>query len=180
MKALANDARRESVNTPRFEYSPTARQTYAPQVSSLRSKANTALKNKPLERQAQLLANTVYQQKTRSNPEMDPTQKKKVKSQALDEARSRVGAKKQAVKITPSEWEAIQSGAVSDNFLRTILDNADLDEVKKLATPRAEQAIPPAKMARMRTMLASGYTQAEIADALGVPTSTLNDAIREG
>ena len=108
---------------------------------------------------------------------MDGDTLKKIKGQALEEARRRTGAKKQRIIITDREWEAIQNGAISNKRLSDILDNTDLDNVKKLATPRSATVMIPSKLARAENMLNAGYTQAEIADALGVPTSTLNDAL---
>lgn len=177
LKALANNARKEMVNTPSVPYSPSARQTYAPQVSSLTSKLNVALKNAPLERQAQLIANSVVSAKRQANPEMESADVKKVKSQALNEARNRTGAGKIRVRIEDDEWEAIQAGAVSTSRLSQILDNADLDQVKKLASPRTTTGMSAALLARAQSMSASGYTQAEIAEALGVSSSTISEAL---
>lgn len=177
LKALANSARKEAVNTKAIEYSPSAKIAYASEVASLSSKLNLAIKNKPLERQAQLIANAVVRAKKEANPQMDSDTRKKIESQALAQARERTGAKKQRIVITDKEWQAIQSGAISTKRLSDILDNTDLDNVKKLATPRSATVMIPSKLARAQNMLAAGYTQAEIADALGVPTSTLNDAL---
>ena len=180
LKALGNSARKASYNTPSTDWSPSARKTYRPEVDSLTAKLNTALKNKPLERQALVVANATLSEKRRANPDLDSSEVKKIKSQAMNEARARTGAKKQSIQVTPREWEAIQAGAISNNQLNRILDNTDLDVIKKYATPRTNTVMSPAKMARANSMLASGYTQSEIADALGVPTSTLNDAVLRG
>lgn len=180
LKGLGNQARKASVSIERTDWSPSAKKTYQSEVNTLTSKLNTALKNKPLERQAQVVANSIVAEKRRANPDMDAADVKKVKSQALNEARARTGARKQRIDLTPREWEAIQAGAVSNNMLNRILDNTDLDVVKQYATPRSNTVMSSAKMARAKSMLASGYTQAEIADALGVPTTTLNDAILRG
>ena len=175
LKALANSARKESLSVKMQRYSPSAKKTYAKEVASLDHKLNTALKFKPLERQAQLLANTVVDAKRKANPHLEPDQIKKIKSQALSEARSRTGAAERTrIKITPEEWTAIQSGAVTAHKQRQILQNTDLDHIKSLATPRAKTVMSAGKLARARSMAASGYTQAEIADALGVSTSTIN------
>lgn len=177
LKSLANDARKEAFTTKSIDYSPTAKITYAAEVTSLSTKLSTAVRNKPLERQAQLLANAVVSAKKQASPQMDGDTLKKIKGQALEESRRRTGAKKQRIVITESEWEAIQNGAISNKKLSDILDNTDLDNVKKLATPRSATVMIPSKLARAQNMLNAGYTQAEIADALGVPTSTLNDAL---
>lgn len=177
MKALANSARKAAIETPPVAWSPSAKKAYAPEVASLNAKLNVALKNAPLERRAQLLANTTVKAKTQANPDMGSDEVKKIKGQALQAARDRVGAGKTRIDITPSEWAAIQAGAISNNQLNKILDNADLDRVKQLATPRPDRAISSPMMARAKSMLNMGYDQAEIADALGVPASTLNDAL---
>lgn len=180
LKALANEARKTAYMTPPIKYNPSANKVYTPQVKSLNAKLNEALRNAPLERQAQLLANANVHAKTQANPDMDKDQVKKIKGQALTTARIRTGAKKQQIQITPDEWEAIQAGAISNSKLVQILNNADLDRIKELATPRTKTVMVPAKLARAKDMLARGYTQADIADALGVPTSTLNDALMGG
>jgi DNA-binding CsgD family transcriptional regulator len=177
LKMLANNARKASIATEFTKYSPSARETYAPEVASLKSQLNIALKNRPLERQAQLLANAVVSAKRQSNPDMDAADVKKIKGQALAAARVRTGAKKQRINITDKEWEAIQAGAVSTNTLTQILNNTDLDKVKQLATPRTALSMTPSKIARAKAMLASGYSQAEIADALGVSTRALSEAV---
>lgn len=173
LKALANTARKESIMAPRMAISQSAKQTYAPEVASLKAKLNIALKNKPLERQAQLLANKVVSAKRSANPDIDAADIKKLKGQALVEARVRTGAKKEKILITDREWEAIQAGAISTNTLSQILNNTDLDKVKHLATPRASTTLTTAKMAKAKSLLNAGYTQSEVADVLGVSASTL-------
>jgi DNA-binding CsgD family transcriptional regulator len=177
MKTLANSARKSAFSTGSMRYSPTAKRTYHSEVASLNAKLNLALKNKPLERQAQLIANAVVTAKRQDNPGMDAADLKKVKGQALTAARDRVGAKKNQVEITDSEWKAIQQGAISGSKLSQILENADADRVRKLATPRAATVMTASKLAIAKARLASGYTQAEIADSLGIPVSTLNTAL---
>ena len=173
LKNLANQARRQSVNIKPTPYSPTAKTTYAPQVESLNAKLNIALRNAPLERQAQLLANVAVTAKKQAHPDMDSADLKKIKAQELNRARIRTAAKKTAVEITPSEWEAIQAGAISNNKLTQILNNTDIDRIKELATPRTPTVMTGTRKQRAATMIALGYTQSEIADALGVSVSTL-------
>jgi elongation factor Ts len=100
------------------------------------------------------------------------------KAQAMNEARNRVGAGKKRVEITDKEWEAIQAGAISTNKLSQILSNTDLDLIKQLATPRSDINITPAKKAKAESMLERGYTQAEVADSLGISVSTLAKVIK--
>lgn len=180
LKTLANQARKEAVNTKTIPYSPAAKIAFAKEVSTLRAKLNVAQRNRPLERQAQLLANAAVQAKKDANPDLEKSEIKKIQGQELTKARLRTGAGKQRIEISPREWAAIQAGAISNNTLSHILSNADLDKVKELATPRTQTKITDAKATRARTMLASGYTQAEIADALGVSLSTLKTTIEGG
>lgn len=177
LKALANQARKDYLTTKSASYSPTAAKTYSKEVSSLKASLNVAYKNKPLERRAQSVANGVVRAKRRDNPDMDQDTLKKVQNQALTEARYRIGAKRSNVIISPKEWEAIQMGAVSNNMLENILQNTDLDELKKLATPRSMLGLTPSKKARAMSMLSLGYTQAEVAESLGVSTSTISDLV---
>lgn len=179
LKNLANEARKAAVHTKTTPYSPSAKTAHSKEVASLNAKLNIALKNAPLERNAQVLANAVISQKRAHNPDLEPSELKKMKAQALAEARARTGAGKQRIEITDSEWAAIQAGAISTNKLNQILANSDLEKVKQLATPKTKILMTPTKTARAKAMLNSGYTQAEVADALGVSLTTLKTSIGE-
>jgi hypothetical protein len=180
LKALANQARKESYHTPPITKDANAKKVYANEVQSLDAKLNIALKNAPLERQAQLAANVIIRAKKEANPDMDDDEMKKVRWSALKEARIRTGAGKEAIDITPGEWNAIQAGAVAPSKLSKILNNADLEQVKKLATPKTQTLMTSTKLARAKGMADSGYTQAEIADALGVSLTTLKNSLKGG
>ena len=180
LKDLANQARLEASKVKMTPYSPSAKVKYADQVKSLEAKLNLALRNSPLERQAQIIANAVVSQKRTANPDMEPSELKKLKAQALTEARNRTNAKKTRIEITPAEWEAIQAGAISTNKLHQILSNADLDKVKQLATPKSRDKLNTNKINQAIIMLKNGYTQAEVADQLGVSVSTLKRSIAGG
>lgn len=177
LKDLANQARLSAINTKTTPYSPAAKVKYSDQVKSLEAKLNLALRNSPLERQAQIIANSVVSQKRTANPEMEPSEVKKLKAQALTEARNRTGAKKTRIEITDDEWTAIQAGAISTNRLHQILNNADLDKVKQLATPKSRDKLNDNKKQQALDMLRNGYTQAEVADQLGVSVSTLKRSL---
>jgi DNA-binding CsgD family transcriptional regulator len=177
LKSLANTARLNALKTTPTPYSPSARIAYENEVATLNAKLNVALKNKPIERQAQIMANSVIARKKQANPDMDNDDLKKVRNQALAEARARTGAKKIQVDITDREWEAIQAGAITSSKLMQILQNADLDKVKQLATPRTTVSITPAKVNLAKARLSSGYTIAEVAESLGVSVSTLLNAL---
>jgi DNA-binding CsgD family transcriptional regulator len=178
MKALANKARKEMVHTPNLVYSPSARETYAPEVATLKAKLRVAYRNKPNERQAQLLANKIVSTKKQSNPDLTKEEIKTLKGRALEEARARTGAKKQKIEITDREWNAIQLGAISNNVLSQIIANTDVDALKIRATPRTKYKMTDAKIARAKSMALSGYTTSEIASALGVSTTTVQETIK--
>lgn len=177
LKSLANKARLTALKTGDIQYSPSANKTYSHEVASLESKVKLAYMNKPLERQAQLLANKVFAAKKEAHPDLDKADLKKIKGMALQEARVKIGAKKEKIDITDREWEAIQLGAISKNALNQILSNTDMDALKGRALPRAQKVMSPAKVMRVQTMLASGYTRAEIAGALGISVSSLDSIL---
>ena len=174
LKVMALNSRKEAVALEPIKYNKESAKTFASEVASLKAKLTIALKNKPLERRAQLVANKTYKAKLQANPDMDSDHKKKMKSQALEAARYMTGAKKQQVVITDREWKAIQSGAISATLLSQIIENSDQDRLKQLATPRASTTLSDARIARIHAMSNSGYTNAEIADQLGVSTSTVS------
>lgn len=181
LKALANSARKTSLTTKPIPYSPEAKARYRQEVDSLNAKLNIALKNRPLERKAQLLANERVKLVRQNNPDMDKDDIKKLKNQALTQARLQTGASKKArlVDITDREWEAIQSGAISTNKLSQIIQNSDLDILKQRSMPRESRGISDAKRARAKMLESNGYTLAEIADSLGVSTSTISKVLNE-
>jgi hypothetical protein len=181
LKDLGNQARKALIHTKPRPYSPSARVVFKDDVDTLNAKLHLALKNAPLERQAQVIANATIRAKMQANPDLrNPENKaeyKRVKSQALLAARARTGADKQSIVITPSEWLAIQAGAITPNRLDKILTYADLDKVKELATPRVTKQLTPSAVSRAKAMHARGYTWAEIASSLGVSPSTAQKAV---
>jgi DNA-binding CsgD family transcriptional regulator len=179
MKELANKARLEYVNTPNLEYNPSAKKAYAKEVESLNAKLLIAQKNAPRERQALIIANATYEAKLKANPEWkdSPDKKKKIRGQAIQDARNQVGAKKQRIVISDKEWEAIQSGAITNNKLVQILNNTDTDALKERAMPRNTRTIRDSQVSRMKAMASSGYSIREIADQLGVSPSTVSKYI---
>ncbi len=174
MKALGNQARKEMVNTGKIAYSASAKATYRSEVDSLNAKLNVALKNAPRERQAQIMANAAVAAKKQDNPDMTKKEIKKAGQQALTSARNTVGAHRETIKITDREWEAIQAGAISENQLTKIINNVDIDDLRQRATPKTTTTLSVAKTTKAAAMNASGYSTSEIAEALGVSTSTVS------
>ena len=174
LKALANEARKEFKATKTYQRDPSAAKTYSDEVDSLERKLNNALKNQPKERAAQLLANKIYKDKIK-NFDIPKEDQKKTKTQALAEARARTGAIKRSdrvIDITDREWEAIQSHAISNRKLEDMIANTDLDTLKQRAMPR-NKSIPSAKISLIKS-LSGRYTQAEIAEMVGVSATTVS------
>lgn len=174
LKALANRARKEGAVTGKIPYSAAAKETYKHEVAVLQADLNLALKNAPRERQAQLIANTTFLAKKQANPDMTKAEEKKIKQQALAAARAKVGAKRHNIPISDRQWEAIQAGAISESQLMQIINHVDPDTLRQRATPRSYTIMSDAKVAKINAMKASGYTNAEIAQALNISASTVS------
>jgi hypothetical protein len=102
LKALANEARKEMLSTKNIPYSPAAKVRYAEQVRTLEAKLNLALRNSPLERQAQIIANAIVRQKQESNPDMEPATLKRLKTSELQRPASEQRPKNSSSKSPPT------------------------------------------------------------------------------
>ena len=173
MKALANKARMEYLKTGKIEYNPSAAKTYSHEVESLKADLRLAEINAPRERRAQALANSRAKAKIESDPDIKKEEKKKIQNRELLKAREEVGAKRHTVDISDRQWEAIQAGAVSETTLGKILNHANPDRVRELATPRTRTEMTPAKVSKIQALKASGYTNQQIAEAVGCSASTV-------
>ena len=178
-KDLANRARLEIINTGKIAYSASAKATYKEEVDGMLADLNIALRNAPKETQAQIMANSKVNAMKKANPDMTSKEIKKASQQALTEARIQMGAERVKVPLDEKRWEAIQAGAISESQLLKILNNADIDEVRQYATPRATSTLSPAKVSKIEAMQASGnYSIAEIAQAVGVSSSTVSNYLK--
>lgn len=177
MKDLGNQARAEARSTPKSEWNRSAKTTYANEVESLDAKLAIAKLNAPRERQAQALANSMVKAELADHPEYDKDDEKRAKSQALEYSRAVTGAKKESIKISDKEWEAIQAGAISDTKMQEILANTDIDKLRERAMPRTTTGMTDAKIARAESMLDRGYSWEEVASSLGVSVSTVQRAL---
>lgn len=184
LKVMANQARKEAVNMKGIQRDPQAAKTYATEVASLKEKYNNMIANKPKERKAMLIANANIKAKIQEqglNPAIDKKEIKKISSVEMQRARDSVGAsgRKSKVTFTDKEWEAVQAGAISDNMLTKFLNSSDSDEIVKRAMPKTTSVMSSAKMSKAKAMLRSGYTYKEIAQACGVPESTVYSALNK-
>ena len=191
MKALANTARKEMINTGKIDYSPKAKQIYKKEVKSLMDRLDLALLNAPRERQAQLRTHAELEAKINNVMKANPGIKrreaekminvKKAAQQSLTKNRHEVGSirrSKRSIEISDREWEAIQSGAISENKLIQILNNTDVDKLRERAMPRYTSSLNPAKINRAKALAASNYTIEQIAKKLGVSTSTITKYLK--
>ena len=179
MKALANRARIEMINTGNLESNPTAKKIYAEEVSSLNAKLSEAKKNSVRERAAQRLASAEIKAKTEADPSLSKNKKelKKISQQTLTKYRDEVGSisrRQRAIKITDREWEAIQAGAISDNKLRDILNNSDPDTLRERAMPKGSRSLNTAQINRIKRLSDSNFTLKEIAEKMGISSSTVS------
>lgn len=179
MKKLGNQARLESTRTGDISKNPRAKETYAPEVKSLADKLEVAERNAPLERQAQLLVAKKLRLKKNDNPDLvnDPDLMKKTKNLLMTDARRIVGAKKELIDITDREWEAIQAGAINKTTLEKIVENTDEKKLKERAMPKVTTKLNANVEAKIRQMDRQGYTMSEIAEKLGVSTTTISEVL---
>ena len=176
-KALANLARKTYLETPPMRQDKEAREKYDEEYKDLTRQLLVAKSNAPRERRATILANKEIAELKEREPDIDNEHLKKAKGNAINRARLAVGAKKTKIEISEKGWEAIQAGCFSDSTLKDILNNTDIDKVRQYAMPRqAKNTVSSTKKARIKAM-SSSYTTTQIAEMLGVSTSTVSDVL---
>ena len=102
------------------------------------------------------------------HPDYDSDDLKKAGQRELKRVRTELGLTHKDIKITDRQWEAIQAKAISANRLSEIMRYSDLDRLRQLATPRKSDKLPTWSISRAKGMLELGYTNKEVADALGI------------
>ena len=184
LKAMANDARKTILYTKGLQYNPSAKKEYAAEVESLNAKLDEAYRAKPKEARAQSIANGIINDKIKIDPELTTKAKakdlKKIRQQAIEIARAQVGVdrKGRLIQITDREWAAIQAGAISDHKLQEILKNSNPDDLREKATPSNGRALSDGQIAKIKNMHNGYFTIAEIAEAMGVSTSTVSRVLK--
>ena len=173
---LGNRARLETLSIEDSKVNPQAKKVYKDTIDILERKLIDAQKNAPRERQAQIFANETVRMKKMEHPDMDISELKKKKGQALASARAKFGAKKESIKLTDKEWEAIMAGAVPKTTLKKILENCDLDSLKSMALPK-DNSISDSKVARIQSLEKTGFTIEQIAKRTGVSESTISKVL---
>lgn len=182
MKAMANKARLTMVSTGKINYSAAAKETYKEEVASLDRKLNNALLNTARERAANRKANAEVASKKTAGILVDKSDIKKASQRALTKYRQELGSisrSDRSIKITDREWEAIQSGAISETKLKQILNNTDVDDLRQRATPKTTNTLSTTKINKIKNMRASGnYTLDQIAKSVGVSTSAVSKYLK--
>lgn len=178
MKAMANEARLAMYRTGNLKYNPEANKKYSEEVSSLKSKLNTVMLNKPKERQAQRAANVDIEEYKKFNTEAKAEDIKKKSQQYIEKYRKIYGAERKEIEISDKEWEAIQSGAVSENILSSIIANSNIDILRQKATPRANRELSSSKIRLIKAYANSNHTISEIASKLGISISTVEKYLK--
>ena len=179
MKAMGDRARKESVHAGSIPYDKNAAVIFKDEVKSLEDKLTQAEQNAPLERRAWLIANKTVELRQEKNPALkdDYDAIKKIRDQAIKDARQQVGAGKKRIVPTDREWEAIQSGAIHKTKLEDILKQADMDEVKKLAMPKEKKVYSESTKSRAKLMFSKGATVSEIAERLGISVDAVHEIL---
>lgn len=182
-KALANEARKESLKVPTSTpINKEAKVKYAAEVASLNAKLKIAKKNEPLERQANIIASANVDARLSNADDTSNAAKRKIATQELTAARAAVGAsgKKTKIEITDAEWEAIQNNAISYNQQTQIVRYANKDVLREKATPKVKsRGLQKAEISLIKSMYRSGHTQQEIADAFDISISSVASYIKE-
>ena len=185
MKALANQARKEMLSTGNLKHDPAATKVYQKEVDSLMARLNESEKNTVRERQAARLTNAKVKEKQAeaeaNGSEMSKSDVRKASQRYMTKYREEVGAvsrRDRNIKISDREWEAIQAGAITENKLKRILANSDIDELRQRATPRDSKTISTGKANRIKSMSANGSTIAEIAEQLGLSATTVRKYLK--
>lgn len=180
LKSLANKARKEAYWTKDYTTSKAAQEEYANEIKSLDRKYREVLSNKPLERRAQSIATQRIREALSDDPSMDSEHKKKTRAIAIREARQEVGSTHSSMDISEKEWEAISNNAIPPSTLRTYLKAADLDQIRGYAVPKKTyETLTPVTEGRINSMRDAGYTLQQIADSVGVSTSTVSRVLKD-
>lgn len=187
LKKMANEARKESLNIEMTKVDISAKERYSEEVTSLNAKLKIAQMNAPKERKAQLVAAAKVQKLKEKHKEINAYDKdsmdklSKYAQRSLSEARSKYGANKKnsMIDISDKEWEAIKAGAVNSSTISGIINNTDNDILRKRATNANNKELTSARKSYIRQLSNKGYSLSEIADKIGVSSSTVSKILNE-
>ena len=188
MKALANQARKASLNIKTPPIDKNAKKKYEKEIKELEEGLRRVNLNRPMEREATRRANVRINNKLKANPNMEAKDIKKIKQQEMTRARQEIGTipRKERMtygtgnkELTDRQWEAIQSNAIGSSKLMQILKNTDSDKLMERAMPKEKNKLSQAQISRIKTMLASKrFTPSEIALKMHVSVSTVQSYMK--
>lgn len=177
LKALANEARRVMVSLKETNRNPSAAKAYAKEVRSLEEKYKALQKRRVREATADIIANENYKAWLWGDDNtfyLSDEQKSKQRQRLTTLARHQVGlTDRMTLEITPREWEAIQAGAIGSSKLAKLLSRADSEVIKSYATPYKSRALTASQISKIKNLRASGRSNSEIAETLGINVSTV-------
>ena len=182
MKNLANNARININETPNLKYEAKNRVIFAKEVESLNNKLNEALKNKPKERTANRLANAELKEFLKEHPEVKGGELSKISQRLITKYRNELGSiarRDRTIDITDKEWLAIQSGAISNDKLRKILENSDPELLRQRAIPNDKKGLNTSQINRIKSLYNSNITLEQIAKKMNVSVSTIIKYLKE-
>ena len=176
LKGFKNKVDEEMATIKMPARDPKAAKIYASEVLSMKEKVDQVKVNRIKERQAQRMAEVTSKAEIARRSEDEVLKKddiSRIKQQALNKARSMVGAGRNPVKITDDEWDAVQANAVSGTLLKELVSFMDDTQLKTLATPRENKVMTDNRKAKAKALLANGYTISQVAETMGVSPSTI-------
>lgn len=187
LKDLAREARLIYDKTPNLVKNNEAYKVYRGEVDDLMAQVKVLSINAFRERKAQAVANAETRAHMKEwdekHPDASRTQRSKEKTKfettSIKRARDTYNAHRRTIKMTDRQWEAFNSGAIGVENQKKILKYVDRDDLVKRSLPRNQTTLSPAKQALIRAM-ATGYTNAEIAERLGVSKSTVVKYLKGG
>lgn len=179
MKGLANQARKVAKNMEIPTVDKEAAREYQAEVRSISQKIAESKAWSPMERNANLYASSVVRAKREANGgTLDKKEAKRIRRQALQQGRARLGGKRPVLEFTEREWEALQKNALTKTQAREALNAANPDKIKELAMPRTKKGLSSSQVATIKALLASGHSYETLAKRYGVSTSTIQRAAK--
>lgn len=181
LKKMANEARKKTLEIPKYEINNNSKEIYKKEIDSLNAKLNIALTNKPLERRAQKIGERIYKIKEEQVGYIDDGDRKRIQNICLQIARQESGAnkKKREIRITPEEWKAIQANAISYTKLEKIIENTNKDILRNYTMPKQELVMTPSKVSLVKSMIKQGYDASDVAKYIGVSPTTISNVLKK-
>ena len=175
-KDLEKRARAEFIKIQDNYVDNEAKAKYAVEVASITAKINTAEKNAPYERQAQMLAGKMYNQNQENYD--TPDDEKKGKAKMTTRAREIVGSKPYRIELTPREVEAINANAVTKTKIEDMYKRSNKSKLKEAFMPADKPKLSESRISLARQMYNNGVSLLDIAAQFDVSASTVLRALQ--